>query len=731
MRGARCVVAIALITCAAVTAEPGCMRGQEAAQAPLPVTVTLNSRTVPPYEVLELTFQHDRQYADPFFDVTIEVTFTAPGGKQYQVGGFHYGSAERPQVRVQSPGEGQQVEYLLPRANLWKARFAPAELGEWAYEYTFRNLDDEQATGAGTFTCVAGRIRNPGFVRQDPDNPFRWVFDDGTPYYPIGLQEGWGDWIANGSFLDTASMEGPFRTEFHGRPRTDPLPPGPLFQAGPANNPQNADVCLRHFSRCGFNLHRFSQANNTPSLFRDLDHYLVYEAVMTDELLQCLRRYRFRICYGIFGYQSVFNDQPGNAEAMAKLQRFIKYSVDRWGAYVDVWEFLNEQDAADEWYAILAPYLRSLDPYQHPITSSWERPQLPGIEISAPHWYEGIEDELGSDQVTADRAREWKRFGKPVIVGEQGNWIPTDQPRAPGVGGVWDLGSARRMRLRNWTALFNEIAFIFWNTSYAKDGHFMNIWLGPLERQYVKAGQDFAYALGRGLKMAPVEVSQPEAVRAHGLASPERAGVYLHHYANHERAVEGLRVTFDVPRAARGYWYRPEDGAILTALDVAAGRQTVATPPFTVDLALLVTPAGPPDSDGDGLANDLDPDDDNDGVADVQDAFPLEPGETADADGDLIGDNMDADDNGDGVPDDANGNGVADCEEMDLDGDGVNRAGSVPWDAFPLDPQEWRDTDGDGLGDNADADADGDGYTNDEERQAGTDPLDRLSFPLG
>jgi hypothetical protein len=39
----------------------------------------------------------------------------------------------------------------------------------------------------------------------------------------------------------------------------------------------------------------------------------------------------------------------------------------------------------------------------------------------------------------------------------------------------------------------------------------------------------------------------------------------------------------------------------------------------------------------------------------------------------------------------------------------VDRTKSVPWDAFPLDPAEWRDTDGDGLGDDADPDNNNDG----------------------
>ncbi len=111
------------------------------------------------------------------------------------------------------------------------------------------------------------------------------------------------------------------------------------------------------------------------------------------------------------------------------------------------------------------------------------------------------------------------------------------------------------MRIRNWTALFNEIAFIFWDTSYARDGHNMNIWLGPKEREYVRAMQDFAYSLDKDVRIVPVTVSDPHAGRAYALASQERAGVYLHHFADHTSPVKGLKVTLEAPKAAKAYWY--------------------------------------------------------------------------------------------------------------------------------------------------------------------------------
>jgi len=717
-----CSVLAAAMTAAAVPAAP-------APAAGLDVAVTQNTRTVPRWDVFEITFRHGRPYANPFWDVAVEVVFTSPSGRKVTVGGFHYGSDEAPRIALHKDARGRaSVSYAFTRSDLWKARFAPDELGRWTFAWTFTNSTGETASGRGDVTCVPGRRPLHGFVRQDGANPMRWVFDDGSLYYPIGFQDGIFDNAGVGSVLAGAAMEGPFRTD---RPDLPEPPPGPMFRRGPAPNPQNMDVQFRCFAACGFNLFRFSQQNFSLAISKDLDHVGVMESRMVDELLARARAYNLRIFYGLFGYMKVHTKDAGNAEAMVKVRRQIKYHVDRWGALVDFWEMLNEQHADAQWFARTVPYLKSIDPYHHPVTTSWERPELDCIDLSAPHRYVGL-GEVGAGRRFAEECRRWKKAGKPVIVGETGNRIDAKR-RAElipqGIGGVWDPKSALRMRLRNWAAFFNETAVVFWNTSYARDGHYMNIWLGPKEREYIRAMQAYAYDLGPGLRMVPVTVSAPADVAAWGLASDRRAGVYLEHQKNHAVPVRGLKVTLDVPAAGTGYWYAPESAAILGTLAAAKGSATVEAPPFAVDLALLVTPDGPPDIDRDGLPNDRDPDDDNDGAPDARDAFPLDPSQWDDADGDLIGDRLDADIDADGAGDDRNGNGTPDHDELDIDGDGVPRTRAVPWDAFPLDPKEWRDTDADGVGDNADTDDDGDGWSDAEETHAGTDPLDRLSFP--
>lgn len=102
------------------------------------------------------------------------------------------------------------------------------------------------------------------------------------------------------------------------------------------------------------------------------------------------------------------------------------------------------------------------------------------------------------------------------------------------------------------------------------------------------------------------------------------------------------------------------------------------------------------DFDKDGTGDLKDIDDDNDGVNDAEDTFPLNASEWTDTDGDGAGNNADSDDDNDHVP--------------DIE------------DAFPLNAAEWVDTDQDGIGDNADDDLDGDELSNDVEKTLGTDP---------
>ena len=104
------------------------------------------------------------------------------------------------------------------------------------------------------------------------------------------------------------------------------------------------------------------------------------------------------------------------------------------------------------------------------------------------------------------------------------------------------------------------------------------------------------------------------------------------------------------------------------------------------------------DTDGDGIPDSRDPDDDNDGVKDIDDDLPLDPNETSDYDGDGIGDNADTDDDNDGFEDTVEIEDGTDTKDAldyprDPDGDGLTTNQEIELGTDPANP----DTDGDGI----------------------------------
>ena len=125
----------------------------------------------------------------------------------------------------------------------------------------------------------------------------------------------------------------------------------------------------------------------------------------------------------------------------------------------------------------------------------------------------------------------------------------------------------------------------------------------------------------------------------------------------------------------------------------------------------------PDNCDEDCLATGMtaDSDDDNDGVEDTSDAFPLDATETVDSDADGVGDNSDA------FPDDA-------AESVDSDSDSVgDNADNCP----SLSNTSQLNTDEDAEGDACDSDDDNDGFSDDQEELDGTNPKSRFSCRSG
>jgi hypothetical protein len=518
--------------------------------------------SIPVHDVLELSFRPHGVFRNPFFDVALETDFIAPDGTTAVREGFYHSGGT------------------------WAVRFRPNQTGEWRYSYRFFAGGEVLQTGDGEFLTIPSD--SSGHVRVSPTNPYRWVFDNGQPYFPLGLQDCVG---SRDDRVNVFYVDGEGRDDGSGRRL-------------------QAQEYFKLYSEAGFNLFRFSQRNCSYSIHDDLEHYNVANSLATDELLQAATGNGFRVMFGFFGYhgnRSVGRTERAVSFLLEKLRlmdesisdttdrriverekRFVSYCVARWGVYADFWQLLNERKASDDWARVMAAHVQAVDPDDKPVAISWEKPYLAEIAINTPHWYES-EKESDSDRRVQELAASWKKFGKPVLVGEQGN-----------TGMNWDPLSATRMRVRAWTALFQEIGLIFWNTSWSKwgmnqgkytSGAVANIYLGPEERSYTSVLRQFSNQLDGNVRMAPVAVSLPESARAYGLVSSALGAVYVHHFANHKVPLEGLQVRMDLPPSSglRYRWIDPASGSTLGQGRIRSSGGAILAPPFTVDIALLVS----------------------------------------------------------------------------------------------------------------------------------------------
>ena len=516
---------------------------------PTPVPPTVETATVSRYSVFEQTFSRNSAgYANPWEDVTATMTFTSPSSKQVTVGGFYYGP------------------------NTWKARFAPSEVGNWTWQ---ADVGDAAGTTRSNGKLIVTASDAPGFVRSNQANRFRWVFDDGTSYNALGIGDCIRGVTGGTSMLNQWGFDGDFRTGGQG--------PGKYT---------DFDTYLSAHSQAGINLFRWSVDNCAFGLYKTIatsgNVYLEKEGLAGDTLVGKLRQYGFRTYMVIFGFNPPSTGQTLSPGDLAAIKRYVKYVVDRYGASVDFWELMNEAFATDDWYRQVATYLREIDPYKHPISTSWEKPGVDVIDINSPHWYEK-ESEFESDRVTWTRfgqfrspatASGWKASNKPVIVGEQGNIVQN-----------WDDRSALRMRLRTWTTFFAEGTLIFWNGSFAKDYRSAlaaNIYLGPEERGYLKVLQDFTRGFDPNLAQVEIPVSDPARVRAYALSSSTTYAAFVHAYTNHTTPTSGITLSIDARGAGTATWIEPATGRVLATQAVAVGRQTLAVPAFVTDVALKV-----------------------------------------------------------------------------------------------------------------------------------------------
>ncbi|HEV8247490.1 MAG TPA: DUF5060 domain-containing protein [Polyangiaceae bacterium] len=474
--------------------------------------------------------------ANVWEDATASAVFTSPSGQAISVGGFYHST------------------------DTWKIRFAPSELGTYGYHASVSSGSGETAVDGSFESVDAGE---KGFVRTSSQNPFRLVFEDGSLYPAHGI----GSCFLRDPAIDTWGLDG-----------------GDVSQGEPVGQTDFETYLGAMADEAKLNIYRWSVSNCSFDLWETIgtsgNRYLASEGQWGDVLVSKMREHGVRVYMDFFGYKPQFIGQWQDPASMAAVKRYVDYVVARYGAYVDFWEVCNETNAPGEWITLVADYVKSVDPYQHMVSSSWERPDLPAIDISSPHWYEK-EPELASDTRTIEMIGAQRWANKPIIFGEQGNSVQN-----------WDPLSSLRARIRSWTAFFNEGHLIFWEMNYTKSyvpsGSAANLYIGADLRTYFNALGSFTASVPADIVKLAISASPAGAARAYGLKSSAGLYVYVRDAQSYTATLSGLSLGISPEKAGTAQFYDTKTGAVVQESRVAAGATNLTVPGFVADIALAL-----------------------------------------------------------------------------------------------------------------------------------------------
>nr|QNO41777.1 hypothetical protein PIKABMHP_00018 [Methanosarcinales archaeon ANME-2c ERB4]QNO42754.1 hypothetical protein BPAOADCO_00018 [Methanosarcinales archaeon ANME-2c ERB4] len=487
--------------------------GNKTVTPPFSGDAVLHIKPIGTWGVYEVTLNTTNSYSNPYLDVNLFATFSGPNGTEITIDGFWDGGGN------------------------WKVRMAPTKAGAW--NYTTNSTDSQLNGKTGSFKSVESGKK--GFIKINPDYPHTFMYDDGTPFFWLGdTVWGWfaGDWVsfADGTFqnwVDTRASQG--FTVLQGTLYTvdGSNEGGPIFYSVSA------------------------EALN-PKFFQWLDKRVQYA---TDQDMLLVSWIDWSECWraGMSG---------------ERYDRYANYVVARYSAYNVIWGVMAEYEEIEDDEAIrnAGQFIKSIDPYQHPVTT--HTVDTTTDSFGPETWI----DFHGQQQkgMSIDNFNLWiisdRSYNKPVVNLEQGYEEQTEYGASNPIeyrqagwailagGGFFTYGHGKMLAAENppdWSSLYSQGA--------AEMGYIKNFW------------DNIEF-----WKMSP-DNSLITSGTAYCLANPGNEYViYL---------PSGGSATIDLSDATGildAEWYDPKDGTYHNKRTVTGGGSETFTPPFSGDAVLHI-----------------------------------------------------------------------------------------------------------------------------------------------
>ncbi len=541
------------------------------------INVSTNASSVGLYELFEVQFDLDTDYTNEFDpdEIDVTMTFTGPSSTVREI-----------------------PCYWTDQSPAWRARIAPLELGAHTCVITAEDDQSQSDTHTVNFTGVSSTSK--GYVGLDSRNPYYMIFSDGTPYIPMGHNLCWQFRDANyDDYLNNMGAHG----ENWSRLWAGDFGQG--LEWGHNEEPQYAG------------LGTYSQ-NNAEQLEWMLD------VAKTNGVY-------YQICFDSFTAWNhdtfaswdinPFNNDNGgplgapigvftDATTKEYFKKRYRYYVARyaWHPNVLAWEFWNEADAigsggpwsqtyhtnrqvAADWHEEMGAYIKSIDPYDHLITTSYVYPfqdqdlypeiwNLPEMDVVNLHQYDINVPVSHVDMIVAAR-----QFNKPSIFGEGNQFANSGDQESLDPGGI-------TVHNQNWAGVVSEGGTVmsWWWGGYIHDNNLYYRWDGVVG---FTQGEDWA-----PLDFDPVTVTKltgPSNMTFYGSATNDHAIVWVHN----QSGGQVYNLSFDLPQvtvnSVEAEWWNTGNGTVIQTDTVTRqnGILTFSSPPVANDIALKVKPSVP------------------------------------------------------------------------------------------------------------------------------------------
>lgn len=337
---------------------------------------------------------------------------------------------------------------------------------------------------------------------------------------------------------------------------------------------------LQTLSESGFNFFRWGDGNCSFNIWKQFapnnNQYALLESMKLDSIFSELKNNNYHIMMSLFSFSLPFDSKQFSKEEKNKmLIEYVNYVIARYASLIDIWELTNEIHLDNETITLLSAYIKEHDPYHHPITTNWEKPEIDSIDITSLHWYRPICYSTCYDELVRIQ-KPYKKYAKPIIVSEKGNDTQN-----------WDLLSATRMRVDQWLGFVDQLTYIYWNTNnqmYKKNTGASNIYIGPTERTYLRIFSEFIPKKYSYFSPTTLFTRGEEKIKAAYLDTTLFGYIFRNINFTQSKTAE---ISFPSPIHGVIIWVNPTTGDSISQL-IKAPTQSIITPEFSVDIAFRI-----------------------------------------------------------------------------------------------------------------------------------------------